>query len=280
MKRCFLAYIFILSTCFCHAQKTDTLAFNSVKKNHKLLFAISPGLATPMGNFATYTGTNYAGAAEFGFNGKAEITYSILKHLGITCSYFSTINKAGTLDNDQIFPYYQSTALGGGYSSQLTGYSTKNWNTNSILVGIAPQTTGEKVQLRFRLSAGIQWAKSPATKVNSSNSGWAGTDSANFSAVSSASTTYQPSMISTSFVFNIGADLNISMTKRLGLIIGIDYLFSNADFKGNLIYNSTTTSVTPSTMPYPPPYSGQSPYSFSQIISLYLFDIGLCYRLM
>ncbi len=185
------------------------------------------------------------------------------KNFGFICSYFNTVNKADTLGQNDVFPYHPSYALGGGYSQTLTNYNTKSWNTNNILLGIAANFDFDKVKIRLKLSGGWQQAKSPETKIAGTWYGWSGTSQQNYSSASGTFTTTQPVMTSSNFVFGGGADISIRLVKKLGLIISVDYLNSFASFNGNLIDQS----------------GNKTSNSFTQQISLYLFNVGLCYEI-
>ena len=246
------------------------------KMNHKLFFAISGGLAVPFAEFAEYepsgsasfyTGTNYAGPPKIGFFGKAEFMYSPLKNLGIICTYYSTVNKADTLSQNAVFPPppVGSGGLGNHNGGAITSflYKTRYWSTNSILLGIAPQLNYDLVKIRFKLSGGVQQARTPETRIDERGYNAIFSYPNNFTTTYYTSAIIQPSMTSYNFVFSTGLDIRFCLKKRLGMIIGVDCLISYANFTGNLIDQS----------------GNKTPNSFSKDIYLYLFSIGLCYEI-
>ena len=244
----------------------------SVKKFNRFFVAVTGGLTTPVGSFAVYnpngtasfhTGINYAGVPKIGLNGKVEAMYLPIKDLGFILTYFNTVNKADTLSQNQVFPYRPNTALGGGYGQTLTNYSTKSWSTNNILLGVAANFDVDRVKIRLKLSGGWQQVKSPETKINSILYVWSGISQQNFQSSTSAFSIMQPAMTSRNFVFGAGMDVSVRFVKKLGLIVSIDYLGSFASFNGNLIDQN----------------GNKTPNSFTQKISLFLFNLGLCYEL-
>ena len=247
-----------------YANVGDTL---TNKKFNRFFFAASGGLAVPVGKFNTYerygsasfvTGNNYAAAPKLGFNGKIEVMYLLLKKLGLICTYYSSSNKANSLSKDTLFPYNPYGGRGGGSGVNSSIYKAKNWATNGILLGIAAHLKGDGYSINFKISGGWQQVKSPEIRIDGSGYWWN---------ISPASGTYtfaiiQPSMTSYNFVLSGGADIRVKLVKKLGLIISADYLNSFASFNGNLIDQN----------------GNKTPNSFTMQISLFLFNMGICYQ--
>lgn len=251
--------------------QVDSIAKKPFKVTQRLFFAVSGGLAVPVGKFRVYerygtngdpnlgSGYNYAGVPKWGGIGKVEVMFLVFKNLGITCTYYAAANKADTLGQNTLYPNYPPTALGGGSSTSLTHYSATTWYTNNILFGIAPQLNLAKLKLRFKLSGGWQQVKTPETKIDGMGYSW----NISQGGSSSAFSITQPSMISHNFVFGAGFDIRFTIKKNLGFIVSMDLLNSYAHFKGNLIDQN----------------GNSTPNSFDKLISIYSFNAGLCYQI-
>lgn len=245
-----------------------------------MIISISGGVAIPSGVFREYEKTtaltnqaiNIAGGAKVGYYGKFEIKYLFSKHTGVIGMLYSSINKASSPKEFELF-YEQPEsvpALGGGYYRHLNNYDITNWKTFGLLTGMYRAERFYFLNFNFKLSVGIQGVKSPETKVDENDAvRWGGS-------ISSTNTTqtFQPSITSYNFMANVGIDISLNISKRFRFKIGWDEFVSQALFKGNqtsvsdYIYNYNGTSEHKET---------EQNVAFSKNIYLTCFNAGLSY---
>jgi hypothetical protein len=211
----------------------------------KMSISFVLGTAIPEGEFRNLQNNftydfhgSIAGGAKIGIYGKLDFQYLLHKNFGLITSLYSTMNNSKVPeDNEYNLPH--SNALGGGFVITSNSYDTKQWYANSALIGIYATASIKLISLDFKLSAGIQQVKSPIAHKYYSGYNWiGGTKTGTF-----YSSETQPNFISYNFVANIGMDCKMKMTKSFSAKIGIENLFSQGNFDGDLIYTTVTNKA-------------------------------------
>lgn len=273
LKQILLSIIFLISLNQSKAQ-VDTLSVNA---NHKIIFSVSAGVTVPVGEFAHFKNTiyspteNLAGAAGVGFNGKFDVKYLFFKKFGITCTLYSSVNKAIKPDSSELFFPYYSTAMGGGSRRSSFNYTTKKWYTNGLLIGPIMVVSKDKIELNYRIAGGIQLIQSPESRLDETGYIW----QTNWTSVHpTSSTTIQPQMLGYNFVFDIGVDFKFQLKKKFNIFFSMDYLISQASFNGQLSYTFDENDGTNQTHT-----EGTKPIGFSKNISQFYFNGGVSYAI-
>jgi hypothetical protein len=160
--------------------QSDTLI---IRGNHKVIFSISGGIAIPVGKFSTFeidslTYTdNIVGVAGSGYSGKFQVMYLINKRIGVSCMFYSSIDKGQPVDSAYLFydPAPGTHGLGGGKYVNSYNYSTKNWFTYAVLPGIVMIITdGTNPVLYSRVNLGVQKVECPESRLNVLGAIWSG----------------------------------------------------------------------------------------------------------
>jgi hypothetical protein len=251
--------------------QSDTVMNES---DHKINFSISGGVAIPVGNFSEYdldthsSTKNLTGVASEGFNGKLEFGYLFSKNFGVTSMFYSSFNKA-SIDSADLYNQSFSTALGGGTRILTSEYQSEEWITTSFLAGLILRPNTKNVIINFKITGGIQKVQTPEARLYESGFTWQLNWPNNHPFTS---TIIQPSMISYNFVFDLGLNLQNNLSKKIGLVYGMDYMISRATFSGEKSYATDSNDGINQTH-----YDGKYPIEFAQNIALLNFNIGLSY---
>jgi len=249
--------------------QVDTL---SRGKNQRFIISVSVGTSIPLGDFSFYSKQDYyaftlSGDPKIGFSSKIDATCLFSKkHFGITISFLSSINKSWS-ESEGYYYRVPTTAMGSGSVVTSYSYETKNWYFNSLLTGIFVEPIhSPQISIRFWLTGGILQAISPESKLYQTGyiwvyhgSSWPFTENIN-----------QPQMFSYKFALNTGTNLFIRLNQKFRAILSVDFLASDAIFKGNIVedfYDGTNDSY----------YGKKRPITISKRVYMLYCNLGLSY---
>ena len=215
--------------------------------------------------------TNLAGPARLGWNGRLDLTYLFSKHLGLTCTFVTSVNEAAAPDSMELFlPPDYIPPMGWGSTSLSYEYSTKKWYTNSFILGPVVFFSYKSFSLTLHAAGGLQQVKCPETLLVEKGYRWIMFQpNEPYTLI-----TDQPRLVSYNFVFDGGVYFSVFLTKRFGILLSLDYLASAASFKGQSGYTFDIDDGINLTH-----MVGIESVKFDKNISLFLFNAGVSYRI-
>ena len=243
------------------------------KGNKRFIVSVAGGITMPFGVFAQYESenpTNIAGIAKRGFYYKFNFDYTFSKHGGITLVGYSSKNSTSLLTTAQLTQPF-SGGLGGGSVPSSFNYTSNNWYTNAILVGLFGVKEEKYVTFNFRLSAGIQQVVSPESEEECTGYIWDGASRIHYPYDDK---NFQPKLYSSNAVLNLGIDAVFTIYKGLKVKIGSELFLSQAKFNGSQTITNDGMAEFTNT-----PYHTvvQQNISFTKNIYLFCFNGGISY---
>ena len=200
-----------------NAQKKDSM---------KLTLGISVGAGLPLGNFkqadsSGITHSNkYQGYAKAGWDFNIKARYQITEHLGILAHLGGNVNE---------FKSYSLPGESVGVNNIEYNVTGSNYYIGSYLIGpIFNFQISNKFELEIHGLCGLM-------TVNYSTITYSAGNAYSAKLLSSPISTFKPDLSST-FGYNFGGSITWKFTKRIGIILGVDYLGGTPTFSGYTYY--------------------------------------------